>query len=127
MMENKNPDILINEANQLLNSAIEEMQRAEEDVSAYSVCFNSRQSIVNYLISYLSKNGVELKRPVTVAGLMDQCRSIDGRFELIDISQIFCSHDDRDEEYCLDVQKVAKCLQVAKQTRAISTDESPAY
>ena len=93
-MENKNPDILINEADQLLNTAIEEMQRAEEDVTAYTVSFNSRQSIINYLISYLSKNGVELKKPVTMAGLMDQCRAIDGRFDLIDISQIFCRHDE---------------------------------
>ena len=126
-MENKSPEILINEADQLLNFASKEMQRAEEDVTAYTVCFNARQSIVNYLISYLLKNGEELKKPVTVEGLMNQCRSVDGRFDLIDISKIFCKHDEDDEEFCLNVQKVGECLKVAKQTRAIALDESPAY
>ncbi len=126
-MENQNTDVLISEADQLLDTAVEEMQRSEEDVIAYMVCHNSRQSIVNYLASFLIKNGEPLKEPVTMASLMDQCRSIDGRFDLIDISQIFCSHEVTDEEYCSNLKKVDECLQIAKQTRGIAIDESPGY
>jgi hypothetical protein len=126
-MEAQPVDLLINEADQLLNSAIEELQRSKEDVTAHLVCHNSRQSIINYLAAYLIKNGVKLNEPVTMASLMDQCRAEDGRFDLIDISQIFCSHKEEDDDYCLNVKKVSECLQTAKQTRGIAINESPAY
>ena len=126
-MRTQNVDVLINEADQLLNSAVEELQRSEEDVTAYMVCYNSRQSIINYLTSYLLKNGVDLKEPVTMANLMDQCRSLDDRFKLLDISQIFCRYDEDDEEYCLNVEKVSDCLRIAKQTRGIAVKETAVY
>ena len=123
-METQNVDILIKEADQLLNTAAEELQRSEEDVTAYMVCHNSRQSIKNYLASYLIKNGIEPKQPVTMASLMDQCRALDKQFESIDISQIFCRHDEDDEEYCLNVEKVTECLEIAKQTRNLTLSET---
>jgi hypothetical protein len=126
-MELQNIDILISEADQMLNTAKEELQRAEEDVAAYMVCHNSRQSITNYLAAYLIKNNTELKQPVTMASLMDQCRDLDARFDLVDISQIFCRHDEGGEGYCLNVEKVTDCLRIAQQTRGFAIGESPAY
>lgn len=126
-MQTQDADILIAEANDLLNTATEELQRPEEDVMAQLVCYNSRQSIVNYLSAFLINNGIELKKPVTMAGLMDQCRAVDDRFQLIDISQIFCSHDVNDNDYCINLHKVNDCLQIAKQTRDISITKSPSY
>ncbi len=126
-MLTQNVDILINEADQLLNTAEEELLRSEEDVTAYMVCHNSRQSIINYLAAFLVRNGVEMKQPVTMASLMDQCRKLDGRFDLVDITQIYCRHDEDDEEYCLNVEKVRDCLRIAKQTRGFATSEAPAH
>jgi hypothetical protein len=126
-MEKQNVDLLIQEADQLLERAFEEIQRSEEDVIAYMVCHNSRQSIVNYLASYLINNGESLKEPVTITTLMDQCRSLDGRFNLIDISQISCSHKADDEDYCTNVTKVTECLEIAKLTRGIAINDSPGY
>ena len=126
-MQNQNVDVLINEADQLLDRAVEELQRSEEDVIAHMVCHNSRQSIINYLISFLIKNKEALKEPVTMSSLMDQCRSVDGRFDLIDISPISCSHKVDDEDYCTNVNKVTECLQIAKQTRGIAINETPGY
>ncbi len=126
-MKNQNIDMLVNQADQLLDFASEELQRSEADVTAHMICYNSRQSIINYLISYLNRNGEELKKPVTMAGLLEQCRNLDGRFNLIDLSLINCRHEENSEEYCLSVQKVTECLDIAKQTRAIAIDEAPAY
>lgn len=126
-MEKQNVDVLITEADQLLERANEEIQRSEEDVIAYMVCHSSRQSIKNYLASFLINNGEAMKEPVTMASLMDQCRSIDGRFDLIDISPISCSHEVHDEDYCTNVNKVTECLQIAKQTRGIAINETPGY
>ena len=126
-MEKQTVDVLITEADQLLESAAEEIQRSEEDVIAYMVCHNSRQSIVNYLASFLINYGEALKEPVTMDSLMDQCRSIDGRFNLIDLSPISCSHKEHDEDYCTNVTKVTECLQIAKQTRGIAINDAPGY
>jgi len=126
-MEKINPDILISEADRMIETASHEMQRSQEDVTAHMVCMNARQSILNYLISFLQKNSTELPEPVTLAGLMEQCRSIDGRFNLIDLTPMACRHKEGDDDYCLDVDTVGACLQIAKQTRAIALDDSPAY
>lgn len=126
-MQNQNIDVLISEADQLLDIAVEEFQRSKEDVIAYTVCYNSRQSVVNYLASFLINRGESLNEPITMVSLMDQCRSIDGRFDLIDISQIFCSHGDADEDYCLNLDKVAECLQIVKQIRGMAINETPGY
>ena len=126
-MEKQNIDVLITEADQLLERASEEIQRSEEDVIAYMVCHNSRQSIVNYLASFLIKYGETLKEPVTMSSLMDQCREIDGRFNLIDLSPISCSHKADDEDYCTNVNKVTECLEIAKLTRGIAINDSPGY
>jgi hypothetical protein len=126
-MEPQNIDVLITEADQLLHSASEELQRSEEDVTAYMVCHNSRQSITNYLAAYLIKNNIELKQPVTMASLMDQCREVDARFDLVDISQIFCRHDEGNEEFCLNVEKVTDCLRIAQQARGFAVEQPPDY
>ena len=122
-----NVDILISEADRMMQAATDQMNRSEEDVISHLVCMNSRQSILNYLISFLQKHGVELEQPVTMAGLMEQCRTIDGRFNLIDLTPINCRNKTDDNDYCLAVDVVGECLRIAKQTRAIALDESPAY
>ena len=126
-MEKQNVDVLLKEADQLLERASEEIQRSEEDVIAYMVCHSSRQSIINYLASYLIKNGEALNEPATMDTLMDQCRSIDGRFNLIDISPIACSHDEHDDAYCTNLNKVSECLEIAKTTRSIVVSTTPGY
>ena len=126
-MQTQNIDVLISEANQLLNTAEAELQRSQEDVITHMICHNSKQSIKNYLASFLIKNGVELQQPATMMSLMAQCRTIDGRFDLIDISQIQCRHEDGDDAYCLNVKKVTECLQIAKQTKGIAINETPGY
>lgn len=122
-----NIDILISESDKLIHMASEEMMRAEEDVTAHLVCINARQSLLNYLIAYLQKNGETLKRPITMAGLLDQCRGIDGRFELVDLTPINCRNKSEHDDYCLHVGTVGECLKIAKQVRAIALADHPGY
>lgn len=126
-MEKQNVDVLIKQADQLLELASKEIQRSQEDVIAFMVCHNSRQSITNYLASFLINNGEEIKEPVTIDSLMSQCRSLDGRFDLIDISEISCSHEVYDEDYCTNIDKITECLKIAKQTRGIAINNTPGY
>ena len=126
-MNNPNIDQLIREADRMVHLASEEMDRPEEDVTSHLVCNNARQAILNYLLSYLHRNGITPVQPISIAGLMDQCRAADGRFDLIDITSVHCRHKVDPVDYCLDVETVGDCLKVAKLTRSISMEDTPSY
>jgi hypothetical protein len=123
----KDSKYLIAEADELLSGAKEEMQRAREDVAAYRVCHSSRQALINYLEAFLLNNNIPIQSPVTVEGLMEQCRNYDGRFQLIDLSSIDCRSHVDDSEYCLNVDKVGECLRIADQVAGMVQDEIPSY
>ena len=115
------------QADQLLQNARSELQRSAEDVTAHLVCQSARQSLINYLSSFLLLNDVEPKEPITLAAVLDQCRSLDARFEYLDISPINCRYETHDRDYCLSVEKVDECFQIADQARAIVKSNSPTY
>ena len=110
---------LIQEADQLLVAAQEEFNRAEEDAITHAVCFNSRQSIINYLSSFLLQNQVAIQTPATMASLREQCRAIDTRFSILDLSNIHCRFESDHQEYCLDAAQVDECFEVANQARGL--------
>ena len=53
-MKHQISDNLFIRADNMLNNAGQELQRAEEDVVVPSVCYNSRETIYNYLEGYLN-------------------------------------------------------------------------
>lgn len=116
---------LIREADELLNAAREELQRAEEDVATYHVCHSARQALVNYLKAYLIDNNVAIQTPITVEKLMGQCREYNARFNLINITPIDCRTHTDDSDYCLRVDKVGECLRIAELARGMVLSEVP--
>ena len=118
-MQSPKFDIIVKQADSLLYSATEELKNSENELVTYQACNNSRESIRKYLTSFLLKNKIEPIEPVTLASLLDQCKTIDKRFALIDLTDVLCRHDATYDDYCLDAQKVNQCLNVAKQTRKI--------
>jgi hypothetical protein len=113
---------LFAEANQLMNVVGEEVNRPEEDAIAHLICYNSRQSINNYLAGFLLQHGTTPATPATLDGLLEQCKSIDDRFKALDISSIHCRFDvdaEAKEHYCLEVGKVRGCYNIARQIRAL--------
>lgn len=118
---------LIAEADELLQDALEEMKRAEEDVSTYKVCHGSRKAILHYLEAFLRNNNVTIKVPTTINSLMEQCRDYDARFDLINVTPIDCKTHTGDSDYCLNVDKVGTCLRIAEQARDMALHEVPSY
>ena len=118
-MQNPKFDTILKQADTLLSSATEELKKSENELITYQACNNSRESIRKYLTSFLIKNNVEPEVPVTLAKLLDQCKAIDKKFALIDLTDILCRHDSTYDDYCLDVQKVTQCLKIAEQTRKV--------
>ncbi len=126
-MPTQNINYLIMEADELLSFAKDELSHSQEDVNAYIVCQNSKKSIINYLTSFLLKRGLEPGQPLTIAKLVDQCREEDARFDNLDITAILCRHDPQDEAYCLSVEKVSECMNLAQLVRGFATDPVPGY
>ncbi len=126
-MKNERIINLITEADELLEKARAELGRSAEDVTAHLVCHNARQSLLNYLTSFLLHHDVEPIEPPTLAQTLDQCRSIDSRFEYLDITPINCRFEVDDRDYCLSVDKVDECFHIADQAKAMVLSHPPSY
>ena len=119
--------VLLSSAEDLYKAAERESMRSREDVVTHLLCFNSRQSIINYLHSFLLKHNVEPLEPMTMANLLEQCCEIDARFELADISPINCRFETHDRDYCLERDQVDRCFLSATQVRNIVIADTPGY
>jgi len=126
-MQTHDADLLLQEATKLLQVADKEMARSEEDVISFLICHNARQAIINDMAAYLLKNNIEPTKPVTMQGLLEQCRNEDGRFQEVDLSNINCRHDADSQEYCLSIDKVGSCYNVAKVIHGIVAEQAPGY
>lgn len=114
-------------AEELLFTAEHEQQRAEEDVVSHLICHHSRQSISNFLAGYLLQKDIPIQHPVSIISLHEQCKTVDPRFENLDLTQIECRCDFGDKKYCLGLDKVSACLSVAQHVRSIVLAETPGY
>jgi hypothetical protein len=118
-MKHQISDNLFIRAENLLDNAGQELQRAEEDVVVPAVCYNSRETIYNYLEGYLIRNMQAPKEPVSLENLKNQCANINPEFKELDFSSLDCSHDNKagQEAYCMSVTKVKSCFQVAQEVK----------
>ena len=74
-----------------LENAKEELQRPEEDVMAYSICTQVRQSLNGMLRSYLSYKEIELDEKASLDSLFEQCKAHCQDFSHFKISQFICN------------------------------------
>jgi HEPN domain-containing protein len=118
-MKTINSKTLFADADQMLELADTEMNRAEEDVVTHLVCHNSRQSIANYLSGFLLDKGISIYDSTSLAELLSQCKSVDQRFAQLDLSAIHCRFEGEPDDYCLDTEEVGRCLDVARQAREL--------
>ena len=126
-MQIEKADVLISSAEEFFNSAQAESMRSHEDAVTHLICHHSRQSILNYLQGFLLKNDIFPESPPTMAGLLEQCRNCDARFDMVSLSPIDCRFDTEHKNYCLEKGKVDSCFESAKQVRNIVTSSSPGF
>ncbi len=100
-------------AKENLKNANEELFKPEEDVVTYLVCKNSQHAIENYLIGYLSSRGFETHKNETIENLLERCRSLESKFNQVNIDTIECKAHKIDSKFCDDVNKVSSCFDAA--------------
>jgi hypothetical protein len=102
-----------NKAQENLKGANEELFKPEEDVVSYLVCKNSQIAIINFLKGYLTLRGFETHQNETIESLLNRCRSLDNKFNQIDLNTIDCRSHSIDSKFCQDVNKVSSCFDAA--------------
>jgi hypothetical protein len=96
-----------------LDQAQEALFKPQEDIVSFVACKNSQHAILNYLRGFLEKKGFETHDHETIKGLFKRCRSIEPRFNQINIDVIDCRGREIDNSYCISTNKLEQCHGVA--------------
>jgi hypothetical protein len=107
---------LLSEGSDLMNFATGELDRAEEDVVAFLACTNIKRSINLYLQAFIESHRITSPPNHTPDNLLKMCISIDPKFAVLDFAPLECSHEKSADNYCLAVEKVRECLDLATAT-----------
>ncbi len=105
----------LSQANQLYQTAQEELSRPEEDVVAYSVCRNAFKSINKYLSGFLLKHGMDIHASMSLDILLNRCREIDPKFNSLNLDPLYSSSEP--EDVWMDMDAVKEFIALATQTR----------
>lgn len=107
-------------AEELLSRANNELCKPEEDIVHYSVCQNAYDAIVNYLGSFLIKNGSEFDKSSNIEDLLSRCRAIDNRFNELHLAPLY--HPMQNKDVWMSLETVNSFMAMAKNTRKIVLD-----
>ena len=110
---NQRSKVFISQGQRNLNLAKNELLKPQQDVLLYSVCKNAQFSIENYLKGYLMNHDVTIDNDMTLEDLLQECISIDSRFEKVDLNDLQCKSNKIDSRYCTDYETVCKCYDTA--------------
>lgn len=112
---------LINEANLLLVSAEQELQKPQKEMMSFAVCQNAKLSMVMLLKAYLEKHKIEVSENDNLVQLYEKCRAYSPAFDAVAIHEMDCVSDKHCSmaEYCIDSGYVMECVDKAKVIRKI--------
>ncbi len=121
-MKTIDPNQNLQQGSQLLDFAGQELNRAEEDVVTFLACNTIKRGINCYLMAFLQSHGQQPPREMTSEQLREFCIAIDPLFEVIDFTPLDCSHEEGAANFCLEIDHVQECLDLAHQVRDIVLD-----
>ena len=81
----------LRKAVQKLESAKEELQRPEEDVMAFSICTQIRQSLNGLFRTYLSFRERTVEDQESLESLFNRCKAMCDDFGYLNISKVICN------------------------------------
>lgn len=110
---NQRAKVFISQGQRNLNLAKNELLKPQQDVLLYSVCKNAQFSIENYLKGFLINHDVLIEHDMSLEDLLEECITIDSRFERVDLNDITCKSHKIDSRYCTDYETVCKCYDTA--------------
>jgi hypothetical protein len=118
-MNDKRIDQMIYDGNKMLQRAMDEINRPEEDVVSLSVCKGAKLTLDLFMSAYLLKNNIDPTSMSSVSERYEKCKVLDPTFKDVNIYQLDCIDENGCDasRYCLSVNKVHDCLKVAEDIR----------
>ncbi len=116
----------LKDAHQDLQNAGTELYRPSDHVVTISVCHHTQDTMKKMMSLYLKTHGITTEANASLEELYDQCYRQNPEFIKADISNIDCKNLDADklhEKYCLAVENVGCCTNIAHQLRGVIWDE----
>ena len=107
----------LDQADELFNSAQEELARPEEDVVPYSVCRSAFKSVNKYLTGYLLKHGMDIHSSMSLEEMLKKCQEIDPKFNDLDLKLLYSTSED--EDVWMDMAIVKQYIGLAEQTKKL--------
>ncbi len=122
-MEVTNRSKLWEEGIKLIDFAETELNRAEEDVVTFLACNNIKRAINNFLRAYLQPHNIQTTKDDSPEKLKAHCMSIDAAFGFLDFTPLDCSYEEGADNFCLEVDHVKSCLDLANEVKDIVSYE----
>lgn len=102
-----------------LDKLKEEMNRPEEDVVSFSVCYSARKSIADFLSFYLTINNVDTSGANNLEDMLQLCIGLDDKFMDLDLSELVCFSDDisSSKAHCMELEQLNHCVETVEKTK----------
>ncbi len=106
---------MLEQAEEHLDKAKNELYRPEEDVVPYSVCQHAYYSVTNNLGSFLVQNGHKVNGEENVHDLLQSCRDLDSRFKELHLAPLY--QPTQSEDVWMNMDTATDFLLMAEKTR----------
>lgn len=107
----------LDQADELFDTAQNELARPEEDVVPYSVCRSAFKSVNKYLTGYLIKNGLEIHSSMSLEEMLKKCQEIDPKFNDLDLKLLYSTSEE--ENVWTDMKMVKEYIAMAEKTKKL--------
>ena len=114
-MNNLKSHTILEEADDMLDMAKEELCRPEEDVVHYNVCKHAYKAIEKYMTGYLLQNGVHIQQSNHIKDVLNQCRALDSKFNQLNYDPVISAEDP--EKLMMNMHTAKTFIFLAEKTR----------
>lgn len=118
-MDNTTQQSTIQQADELLLTAQNEMCKPAEDVVDYMVCNNAYKAVKSYLAGFLLQQGVDgINTEMHTKDLLEQCQAIDPKFKALDLTLLYNKAEGAD--VFMDYATAKEFMELARQTQELA-------
>ena len=108
---------------QELRIASDEVNRPQEHVVTMSVCHAAQHALRKMMELYLETQGSQPQSSLNLEELYQLCLAHNGAFRMADVSAIDCRTTDEKDRYCLSIDHVNCCRNVANEMASVLSRE----
>lgn len=114
-MNNLKSQNILEEADEMLETAKEELCRPEEDVVHYMVCKHAYKAITKYMAGYLIGQGQAVSHSSSISDLLEKCRNINPTFQKLNLDPLL--RQGNPEDLWMNTHTAKEFIDLASKTR----------